>query len=161
MTAKDVTLTILVEQTPEEAYHAINEVRRWWSEEIEGKTDKQGETFIYQYEDVHYARITITELVPAEKIAWFITYNYFKFTKDKSEWTGTRISFDISKKDDKTEIRFTHHGLNPEFECYEICSNAWAQYIQQSLKSLIQTGKGNPNGKGKPTTADEERFSSN
>lgn len=159
MARQDLTYTILVDQTPKQAFDAINNVRGWWSEEIEGKTDKLNETFIYQYEDIHYAQITLIEAVPNEKIVWFIKYNYFKMTKDRSEWTGTKVVFEISKKDTKTQIRFTHVGLVPEFECYDICSNAWAQYIQQSLFSLITTGKGKPNGKGKPTTADEERLS--
>lgn len=156
--AADLTYTILVDRTPKEVFDAINNVRGWWSEEIEGCTDKLNETFIYQYEDVHYAQITLIELIPNEKIVWLIKYNYFKFTKDKSEWTGTKVSFDISTKENRTQIRFTHHGLVPHFECYDICSNAWAQYFQQSLMHLITTGKGNPNGKGKPTTADEERL---
>jgi hypothetical protein len=64
------------------------------------------------------------------------------FVKDKTEWTGTKISFDISKKDDKTLIRFTHSGLVPKFECYNACSNAWTDIIRQSLYSFITTGKG-------------------
>lgn len=37
----------------------------------------------------------------------------FDFTKDKTEWTGTTISFDISEKDGQAEICFTHQGLVP------------------------------------------------
>lgn len=159
MATKDVTYTISVNQTPKQVFDAINHVRGWWSEEIEGNTDKLNETFIYQYEDIHYAQITLIESIPNERIVWFIKYNYFKMTKDRSEWTGTKISFDISKKDNKTEICFTHHGLVPEFECYDICSNAWSHYIQESLAEFIATGKGKPNGKNKPATADEQRLS--
>src|SRR4051812_48948952 len=108
--ATDLTYTVLVDQTPKEAFDAINNVRGWWSEEIEGNTDKLNETFIYQYEDVHYAQITLIESIPNEKIVWFIKYNYFKMTKDRSEWTGTKVSFEISKKENKTQIRFTHIG---------------------------------------------------
>ncbi|MEO7989974.1 MAG: T9SS type A sorting domain-containing protein [Chryseolinea sp.] len=46
--------------------------------------------------------------------------NYFKFTKDESAWTDTTIIFDISKQDNKTQIRMTHVDLVPEYECYEI-----------------------------------------
>jgi hypothetical protein len=34
------------------------------------------------------------------------------------------MSFEIAEKGGKTEIMVTHHGLVPEFECYDICSNA-------------------------------------
>jgi hypothetical protein len=40
-----------------------------------------------------------------------------------------------------TQLRFTHHGLVPAIECYKDCSNAWGQLIQQSLFSLMTTGK--------------------
>jgi hypothetical protein len=159
MTTSDFTTTLLVDQTPEAAFNAINNVRGWWSEEIEGDTAKFNDEFTYHYEDVHYCQIKLIEVIPNQKVVWFVKYNYFKFTKDKSEWTGTKMSFEISEKDNKTEIRFTHHGLVPEFECYDICNNAWTQYIQQSLKSLITTGKGQPNATGKPRTEDERKLS--
>jgi hypothetical protein len=68
------------------------------------------------------------------------------FVKDKKEWNGTDIVFQIAKKGDKTELRFTHFGLAPSIECYGKCSGAWGYYINESLRSLITTGKGNPNG---------------
>ncbi len=84
----------------------------------------------------------LIEVIPYKKVVWLVLDNYFKFTKDQSEWKGTKINFEISKKGNKTQIRFTHLGLVPEYECYDICKNAWTQYIQQSLFSLITTGKG-------------------
>lgn len=158
MTTKDFTTTLLVDQTPKETFQAINNVRGWWSEEIEGNTDKLNEEFRYHYEDVHRCKIKLIEVIPDKKVVWQVLDNYFKFTKDKSEWTGTKISFEISKQNNKTQIRFTHLGLVPEYECYDICKDAWTQYIQQSLFSLITTGKGQPNGAGKPRTADEKKL---
>jgi hypothetical protein len=55
--------------------------------------------------------------------------------------------FEIKSKDGKTELRFTHIGLVPTFECYGGCSGAWGFYINDSLRSLITTGKGAPNKK--------------
>ena len=57
------------------------------------------------------------------------------------------VTFEISSKDDKTEVRFTHVGLVPDYECFENCSSAWGFYVNSSLRSLISTGKGNPNEK--------------
>jgi len=151
MAAKDFTTTILVDNTPEEVFNAINNVRGWWSEEIEGSTDKINSEFDYHYEDVHRCKIKVIELVPNKKIVWSVLDNYFKFTKDKSEWKGTKIIFDIGKKDNKTEMRFTHEGLVPAYECYEICRDAWTGYIQKSLHNFITTGKGQPNATGKPS----------
>jgi hypothetical protein len=172
MATLDFTTTILVDQTPAEAFSAINNVRGWWSEEIAGSTDKLHDEFNYHFEDIHRCRLKVIELIADKKVVWHVLENYFKpgifgdgshqsrsndgFAKE--EWTGTKISFEISKKDNKTQIRFTHLGLIPGFECFDACSNGWTHYIRQSLLSLITTGKGQPNGTGKPMTTDEEKL---
>ena len=147
MSEQNFTKVVLVDRTPEEVFGAINNVRGWWSEEIEGRTDKLEAEFTYHYKDVHRCKLKITELVPGKKVIWQVLDNYFNFTKDKSEWKGTTISFDISKKGDTTEVRFSHIGLVPAYECYEVCSDAWSSYLSGSLKSLITTGRGKPNKK--------------
>jgi hypothetical protein len=147
MTTADFTTTILVDQTPEEVFHAVNNVRGWWSESVEGNTDKLNEQFLYYYKDVHISKMKIVEFVPDKKVVWLVLENHFNFTQDKTEWNGNRIVFEISEKGDKTELRFTHVGLVPEYECYDVCHDAWTSYIQGSLKDLITTGKGKPNAK--------------
>ncbi len=145
MEGKSYTATILVDRSPKEAYDAITNVRGWWSEAIEGETDKPGAVFLYHYRDVHRCTMKITELVPEKKVVWHVLDNYFNFIKDETEWIGTDVIFEISRKGGKTEIRFTHVGLVPAYECYDVCSNAWSSYITTSLRDLIVTGKGKPN----------------
>jgi hypothetical protein len=147
MSKQNFTTTLLVDQTPKEAFNAINNVRGWWSEEIEGGTENLNDEFDYHYQDVHRCKMKLIEVVPEKKVVWLVLDNYFNFTKDKKEWIGTKIIFDISKQGSQTKIHFTHQGLVPDYECYDICFNAWTQYIQQSLRSLITTGKGQPNAK--------------
>ncbi len=158
MTTPDFSTTIVVDQTSEEAFRAITNVRGWWSEEIEGNTEKTHDEFWYHYEDVHRSHMKLTEVIPDKKVVWQVVENYFKFTEDKAEWTGTQIIFDISETGSKTEVRFTHKGLVPAYECYEICRGAWTHYIENSLYALITTGQGKPNAKGKPQTENEKRL---
>src|SRR5215218_2503176 len=160
MKTSGFTTTILVAQAPTEVFNAINNVRGWWSEEIEGDTDKLNNVFDYHYQDVHRCKIKIVEFVPDKKVAWQILDNYFSFPKDKNEWKDNTIIFEISEKDNRTQLQFTQLGLVPEYECYDICENAWNTYIQRSLYNLITTGKGEPNGKDKPQTEDEKRLTS-
>ena len=147
MKTTDFTTTFLVDQTPKEAFDAINNPRGWWSENIEGGTDKLNDEYIYHYKDIHYCKIKVIELVPDQKVVWLVLDNYFKFTEDKSEWKGTKIVFDISQKGNQTEIGFAHEGLVPQYECYEICREAWTNYIHDSLRNLITIGKGQPTAK--------------
>ncbi len=145
MPNNDFSTTFTVAESAAKVFDAINNVRGWWSEEIDGPTDTVGSEFSYHYRDVHTSRIKVTELIPGKRVAWRVVENYFDFVQDKSEWKGTEIIFDISRKGDQTEVRFTHRGLTSQYECYDVCSNAWGTYIRGSLKSLISTGKGNPN----------------
>ena len=147
MQAQSFTAAFTVDQSPNEVFAAINNVRGWWSGDIEGSTDQLGAKWTYRYRDVHYSHQEITELIPGQRVAWHVLDGFLSFTEDKTEWTGTDITFDISEKDDKTEVRFTHVGLVPDFECFDNCSNAWGFYINGSLKELITTGKGEPNEK--------------
>jgi hypothetical protein len=114
MKDESFTATLSVDQTPKEAFDAILNVRGWWSENIEGSTDKLGDEFTYRYKDVHHCKMKLIEVVPDKKVVWLVLKNHFSFTEDKSEWKGTKVIFEVSKKGDKTEIRFTHLGLVPE-----------------------------------------------
>jgi len=158
MTTTDFTTTILVDNSPSEVFNAINNVRGWWSEEIEGDTNKLNEVWNYHYQDVHRCKMKIVEFIPNKKVVWLVMDNHFSFTKDKDEWKGNKIIFEISDKGNQTQLLFTQEGLVPEYECYDICQGAWNTYIQKSLRSLITTGSGQPNGKDKPQTEDEMKL---
>jgi hypothetical protein len=147
MKTENFTTSFLVDQSPEEVFDAINNVRGWWSGEIDGSTDSLGDVFTYRYKDVYRTTQKITEMVPGKKVVWHVTDAELNFVKDKTEWNGTDIVFEIAKKDGKTEVRFTHVGLVPAFECYGGCSGAWGFYINDSLRNLIASGKGEPNQK--------------
>ena len=59
-------------------------------------------------------------------------------------WDGTDIVFDIEPTPDGTELRFTHVGIAPGVECYEMCSSAWSVFVGHSLRQLVLTGTGRP-----------------
>jgi hypothetical protein len=82
--------------------------------------------------------------VPGKKVVWHVSEAKLNFVKNKTEWAGTDVVFEINRKGKKTELRFTHVGLVPAFECYGDCSGAWGLYINDSLRSLITKGKGQP-----------------
>jgi hypothetical protein len=145
MTNQNFTTIFSVDQSPEEVFDAINNVRGWWSEEIDGSTDKLGAEFKFHHKDIHRSTQKITELVPGKKVVWHVSDSQINFVKDKTEWKGTDIVFEFSKKDGKTALRFTHAGLVPAIECYGDCSGAWGFLINESLRSLITAGKGQPN----------------
>jgi len=145
MATQDFTTTLLVNATPAAAFTAITNMRGWWSEQIDGDTENLNGLFEYHYKDVHYCKMQLVERVENEKLVWLVLDNYFKFTKDKQEWIGTHLIFELAPKGKQTQIRFTHQGLVPAYECFDICQKAWSNYANNSLHSLIETGKGQPN----------------
>lgn len=154
--AEDYTVTFDTSRTPQEAYEAINDVRGWWSQGVEGDTDHVGAEFDYSFQDVHRSRIRVIELEPGRKITWHVLDNYLNFIGDQSEWKDTKLVFEIFDKDGGAEVRFTHVGLVPQYECFDVCSNAWGGYISGSLRDLINTGQGQPNPKEDVTAPDHQ-----
>jgi len=124
MQSPSFTSTFTVEQTPADVFDAINNVRGWWTGEIEGESQSLGDEFSYRYPGAHYSKQEISELVPGERVVWRVVDARLEGLQDPGEWTGTDIIFDIATTDDGTEVRFSHVGLVPDFECFDGCSSA-------------------------------------
>lgn len=144
---RNYTTTISVDASPKDVFRAINNVTTWWTENLEGHSQKVGDVFTVKFDDIHVSTQKLTEVVPNKKIEWLVTDSNLNFIRNKQEWNDTRITFEITKGNGKTDVRFTHHGLLPTVECFEACSNAWQEYIHESLLLLIETGKGKPTRK--------------
>lgn len=133
-----------VDQTPEAVFTAICNVRGWWSEGIEGQANKVGDRFIHSVLDLHRCDIAVKEMIPGRKVVWRVVENYFSFTKDKSEWTGTEIVFEIARSATAPSLASRIWALASEYECYDVCRDGWTTYIN-SLRDLVVTGRGQPN----------------
>jgi hypothetical protein len=139
---RSFTTAFLVDQSPFEVFAAVTNVRGWWTGEVKGKSLKVGDEFTFRYEDLHRSTQRVVEVIPEKRIVWLVTEAHLGFAESPAEWKGTRVVFDISKKGSKTELRFTHEGLVPSFECFDACHEGWTFYVEGSLRKLITTGRG-------------------
>jgi hypothetical protein len=143
----DYSTLMQVPKTSNDVYTAINNVPLWWTENFEGGSKKINDEFIVTF-DESFIKLKVVELVTNYKVVWEVTDCFKHFLKNKKEWVGTKISFDILNEGNKTaKLTFTHHGLSSPLECYDICCDAWNGYLLGSLKKLITTGKGTPDKK--------------
>ena len=141
MSAQNFSYTFTTSKSPNEVFDTLINPKNWWidlhDEVITGSFEKINDDFIFDAGNgVHHTVQKLVELVPDEKIAWEVTDSKLTFASKTDEWTGTKIGFDISTKDNHTQVVFTHNGLTPGFECYEGCSSAWTQYLEKLEKEL-------------------------
>ncbi|WP_109526964.1 MULTISPECIES: SRPBCC family protein [Nocardia] len=144
MTDQSFTTTIGTDRTPEAVTAAVTDVRGWWSRSLVGDSARPGDVFTYEVPGVHRSTIEVTEVVPGQRVVWRVLDNRIAFVEDQTEWNGTEIRFDVTATEGGAELRFTHVGLVPRFECFEACRRGWTYYIEQSLGGLITTGTGLP-----------------
>jgi hypothetical protein len=154
MKKQDYTAAIVVKATPEEAFTSINHVSAWWTENLEGSTKKLGDVFTVTFGET-FVTFKKIEDVPGQKAVWLVTDSFLHWQNDKTEWTNTKISFEVSEEGGSTVINFTHTGLMPEVECYNNCVKGWNEYIKGSLYKLITEGKGKPQPAKKQMAAAE------
>ena len=144
MNNQDYTASITVDATLQEVFKKINSVSNWWTEDLKGNSQKHNDEFTVRFGDVHMSKQKLIEVIPDKKVVWLVTDSKLNFIEDESEWTGTKISFELANNDGKTQLHFTHIGLVPKAECYKDCARGWDHYIKGSLFKLLTTGKGSP-----------------
>ncbi|SFQ70024.1 Activator of Hsp90 ATPase homolog 1-like protein [Amycolatopsis arida] len=136
-TPDDFTTEFIVDHTPDEVFAAINDVRAWFSETITGASAEVGDVFSFADEAITSGRIRVTDLVPGRRVAWHVEDAH-------DEWNDTTMTFEITRGEAGTTLRFTHHGLTPASACYRACSQGWTDCVNTSLRALITTGTGQP-----------------
>ncbi|HLY70305.1 MAG TPA: SRPBCC domain-containing protein [Puia sp.] len=144
MENKNYHAAISVSNTPKEAFTAINNVSKWWTENIEGHSQKLDDVFTVRFGNDGFVTQKLEEVITDKKVVWLVTDCNLSWQKDKTEWKNTKMDFDISSNDDQTQIYFTHIGIVPGIECYENCCKGWDQYVKGSLYKLLTEGVGQP-----------------
>lgn len=150
MTPRNYTRTLALERTPQAVFDAICKVSAWWTVNTEGRTLTVGDEFGVQFSDpvsgqlVHRTVQRISEAVPGQRIVWQVTESHLPWLKDKEEWKGTTIVFDIAATAKGSQLTFTHIGLTSQVECFEQCEKGWEYFLDTSLAALINSGTGHP-----------------
>lgn len=144
MNVTDYQHRFTVRATPEQVFEAITRVSEWWTINTEGNSKALDDEFTVQFGDVHLTKQRITEAVPGKRVVWRVIESLLPWLKDREEWKGTELVFDIAATNKGTELTFTHIGLTPQVECFYQCEKGWDYFIGESLYKLITQGAGLP-----------------
>ncbi|AZB08055.1 SRPBCC domain-containing protein [Chryseobacterium sp. G0162] len=140
------TNTIEVKTTADKSYGALaRQIPLWWTEMFEGSSAQTGDVFTIRFGVNIHKTMRVKESIPNSKIIWEVEDSLIALPelKNQTEWIGTTIVWELVPTGENTQIKVTHLGLNPDIECYDICSNGWVQFLG-SLKLFLETGKGTP-----------------
>lgn len=136
------TARIEVAKLSHDVFNCIKDVPKWWSKDFEGSSRKLNDEFIIHHPNAHYSKQKLVEVTPNKKMVWLVTDSTLHWIqKDKQEWTNTKMIFDLCDDNGKTILHFTHEGLVPKKECYEMCSKGWSMVIKDQLFNYISNGK--------------------
>ncbi len=145
MSSQDYHAAISTQAPTGEVLRKIGSVSEWWSKSFEGKSGKAGDTFTVRFGKT-FVDFRIARVVPDKKVVWDVVDCNLDWIKDKKEWKGTKIVWEVSTKDGTAQVGMTHVGLVPGAECYKDCKVGWDGYIQKSLFKFLTEGKGLPDG---------------
>jgi hypothetical protein len=141
--SRDYRTVLVVCAGPQQVYDAITDPGSWWAEAVEGRATTAGDEFTFEVPGIHWSRLHVAESSP-ERVVWDVVDARIEYVAERDEWTGTRIVFELEAVAEGTRVAFAHHGLMPELECYDSCSNAWASLVHGSLRRLVTEGRGEP-----------------
>jgi uncharacterized protein YndB with AHSA1/START domain len=141
-----ISLLIRIKADPIEVFNQVataEGIAKWFTEATLSKNE---ETDTLQLQLWGETDFIVTELSPPTRIVWHCT------SKD-NPWFGTDIIFAFSSDSGKTVVTFDHAGWPEVSSLFRDCAMSWA-YFLESLRSLIEDGKGTPEEVAPPCEAD-------
>lgn len=147
MENKNYYRAILVNSSAEEAMKKISQIKLWWRKDFSDKAEKLNDKFTVPFGEHNgeksFVDFIVSEFVSNKKVVWKVTDCYLPWFQNKKEWNNTEVVFNLLEEDGKTKIDFTHIGLVPGVECYEVCEKGWDGHIN-TLEKFINEGKAIP-----------------
>ncbi|MEM8484615.1 MAG: SRPBCC domain-containing protein [Bacteroidota bacterium] len=136
---------IQIATSPAQVYTAITlHINAWWTTRA-NEASQVGDQLTVRFEEGTSWQMEVTSAEPERLLAWHVTeaiHNLTSLSKS-DEWEGTTIVWEISAASEGSHVTFTHNGLVPSLECYDICEQGW-DYFLGSLKQFLETGTGSP-----------------
>jgi uncharacterized protein YndB with AHSA1/START domain len=111
----------------------------WWTSDTTGHTYPGGK-IRFGFPNGFYDMVKVTEVLKNQQVKWEVVESSFALGH---EWIGTEICFELTEDNGITTVRFTHSKWKDITDFFGECNYHWGIYMH-SLKSLCETGEGNP-----------------
>ena len=138
----DILHRVGIKSSVDEVYTALatrEGLANWWTTNTQGES-KLGGALQFRFSadgrEIGGFDMKVLELHPASHVLWQVV-------DGPAEWIGTRIDFELKQDGEYCIVLFKHQGWKEPVEFMHHCSTKWATFLM-SLKSLLETGKGNP-----------------
>ena len=133
--------TITTSLTPNRVFDALTkEMSNWWTD-MSSMVNKIGDKTTAKFEDGTAWSFEVTSLEDDKLIELYCyeaNHIHPVTTPEmRTEWQHTTLRFEIIPKGDETEIHFTHIGLTPEVNCYDICCTGWDHFFGSAFKVYL------------------------
>lgn len=107
----------------------------WWTTETQASPEVNSIASFRFLPDYHN-EMKVTKLEKNKRVEWLC------ITGDP-QWVGTKFIFNIEPEKDSINLRFSHTDWRETTDLFAVCNYHWGLYMK-SLKTYIETGKGNP-----------------
>lgn len=135
------TTQVLIKRGSEAVFEAISfQLENWWGHQDQPAT-KEGIVFKVSWGEPWY-QFKVISFAENEEMIWeCIDANQIINGLDgvQKEWVGTKVHWKLTRIDENhTRLDFEHEGLTPDFICFNVCSQAWSDFLQQHLVRYLE-----------------------
>ena len=134
------SVELSLDKSPGDVFNDVINLTKWWPEDFVGENIKMNTEFVFRTGDTHYSKNKVIEFVADKQVVWITTESIRK--TDGFDWTGSKMTFELTRKGGGTVIKYTYDGLvleNESERLVQICDMT----IKDMLFNFITSGKGN------------------
>jgi uncharacterized protein YndB with AHSA1/START domain len=119
---------------------------KWWTTDTKGAGDV-GSVIEFRFGDSG-PDFEVVELIPDQRVHWRHSGSM------PTDWIGSELLFELQQDNKQTIVKFSHYNWQKSDEFLAHCSTKWGIFMM-SMKSCIETGKGQPYPDDVPIDFDE------